>query len=130
MKRLLDPSICREITDLFPTYFTFNVEEWLSDGRNYALKEGDNIAFAEFIKDGVYWVHFCYGEARGREAVRLTQKIFTEFCKKRPVKILLGLIHVDNRKASWVVRQAGFSSLGEIITKNGLCEMFYIVGLK
>lgn len=127
--RLTDPTKCRKVTDKHLDYFTFNVEAWFSNTENYALQEGSNIAFAEYKSPGVYWVHFCFDEAKGREAIQLTRDMFTEFCKQRPVKIAIGLIHVNNKKAKWLIRQVGWESLGLINTENGLCEMFYSKGI-
>lgn len=125
MKRLIDPTICRQITDKYPDYFSFNVEDWFSKPENYALIEGDNIAFGEYKSPGVYWVHFCFDAARGREAIQLTKDMFEEFCRACPVKTAIGLIEVNNKKARWLIRQVGFKSLGEVMTENGMCEMFY-----
>ncbi len=125
MRRLIDPTECREVTNHYPQYFTFDEKEWFSKPENYALIEGENIAFGEYKSPGTYWVHFCFHTARGREAVELTKDMFEEFCRVCPVKTAIGLIEVDNKKARWLIRQVGFQSLGEIMTENGLCEMFY-----
>jgi len=125
MRRLTDPAECRRVTDKHPQYFTFDVDAWFANADNYALMEGDNIAFGEYKKPGVYWVHFCFDTARGREAIQLTKDMFEEFCRVCPVKTAIGLIEVNNRKARWLIRQVGFKSLGEVETENGLCEMFY-----
>ena len=127
MERLLCPKRCREVTERHPQYCTFDVEEWFLEDRNYALIEGENIAFGEWKKPGLYWVHFCFDEAKGREAINLCRKMFFEFCRVRPVWIAIGLIALDNRKARWLIRQVGFHSLGETETENGPCEMFYSV---
>jgi hypothetical protein len=129
IERLTDPVKCREVTDKHPDYFTFDVEKWFLEDKNYALQEGDNIAFGEYKSPGVYWVHFCFDTAKGREAIQLTRDMFTEFCKQRPVRIAIGLIQVNNKKAKWLIRQVGFTSLGLIDTENGLCEMFYSKGI-
>lgn len=128
MERLIDPLTCKRITDKHPDYFTFNVEEWFANADNFCLQEGDNVAFAEYKSPGVYWVHFCFDKAKGRQAIDLTKKIYNTFCCLKPVKLLIGLIHVNNKKAKWLIRQVGWQSLGLIETKNGLCEMFYTKG--
>lgn len=125
MKRLVDPAECRTVTDKHPDYFTFNVEEWFSNTENYAYKEGDNVAFGEYKSPGVYWVHFCFDTAKGREAINLTKRMFKQLSEDTPLKVAIGLIHVDNKKAKWLIRQVGFQSLGLVDTKNGVCEMFY-----
>ena len=125
MERLYDPVRCRQVTDKHLDYFTFNVEEWLADEANYAVIEGDNIAFAEYKSPGVYWVHFCFHSARGREAIELTKNMFKSLCLTFPVNTAVGFIEVNNKKARWLIRQVGFKSLGMINTENGLCEMFY-----
>lgn len=125
MKRLINSEECCHITDKHPDYFTFNAEEWFASSNNYALIDGPNIAFAEYKSPGVYWVHFCFDTARGREAIQLTKDMFEEFCRVCPVKTAIGLIEVNNKKARWLIRQVGFKSLGEVETHNGLCEMFY-----
>lgn len=125
MYRLTDPVECRGVTDKHPDYFSFNVEDWFSKEENYALKEGANIAFGEYKRPGVYFVHFCFDTAKGRDAIDLTRRMFKEFCRSCPVETAIGLIHVGNKKAKWLIRQVGFKSLGEVMTDNGLCEMFY-----
>lgn len=117
-----------EVLDLVknhPDYFTFDAVAWFNKPENVTLVEGGNIAFAEYKALGIYWVHFCFNTAKGRKAVTLTEKIFEEFCKLKPVKIVYGTVAVENRAAKWVVRQAGFKSLGEMHTGDFLCEMFY-----
>lgn len=128
VRRLIDAAECRTATDKHPDYFSFDVEDWFSKTENYALKEGDNISFGEYKSPGVYWVHFCFDTAKGRDAINLTKRMFSEFCKTCPVRIAIGLIHLDNRKARWLIRQVGFKSLGEVETENGRCEMFYNTG--
>lgn len=125
ISRLVNTERCKEVVSQHPNYFTFDVEEWFNKKENYALIDGENIAFGEYKHPGVYWVHFCFNTARGRDAINLTKRMFAEFCKACPVKIAVGLISVDNLKAKWLIRQVGFQSLGEIMTENGLCEMFY-----
>ena len=129
MERLTDPALCRAVTDRHLDYFTFDVDEWFRDEGNYALIEGMNIAFGELKSPGVYWVHFCFDTARGREAIKLTQEMFKEFCRVCPVRIAIGLIALNNKKARWLIRQVGFQSLGETTTENGPCEMFYSKGI-
>ena len=126
MKRLLNPTECRKVTDKYPRHFTFDVEDWLADLNNYAIIKDDNIAFAEYKSEGLYWVHFCFDTAKGRQAINLAKEIFEEFCRVRTVKSVVGLIEIDNKKALWLIRQVGFKSLGETETKLGLCEMFYL----
>lgn len=114
------------MTDKYPLYFTFDVESWLANPLNYALVEGDNTGFAEYKSPGVYWIHFCYHSARGREAIKLTERIFTKFSEDCPVRIAIGLIAVENKPARWLLRQcAGFKSLGTVEAEDGLREMFY-----
>ncbi len=125
IKRLTDPVKCRKVTDKHLDYFTFDVEDWLANSLNFAFIEGDNVAFAEYKQPGIYWVHFCYDKARGRDAIELTKEMFKELCRSCPVEVAIGLIEVNNRKARWLIRQVGFKSLGQVTNENGLCEMFY-----
>lgn len=125
MNRITDPAECRAVTDKHPDYFSFDVEEWFSKTENYAYKEGDNVAFGEYKNPGVYWVHFCFDTAKGRDAINLTRRMFKQLSEDTPLKMGIGLIHIDNRKAKWLIRQVGFQSLGLVDTENGICEMFY-----
>lgn len=125
MKQLTDLFECRSVTDKHPDYFSFDVEDWFSKPENYAYKEGDNVAFGEYKSPGVYWVHFCFDTAKGREAINLTKRMFKQLSEDTPLKMAIGLIHVDNKKAKWLIRQVGFQSLGLVDTENGVCEMFY-----
>jgi hypothetical protein len=125
MHRLFSPEECRKITDKYPDYFTFNCEDWLSKPTNFAYQEGENVGFGECKSPGNFWVHFCFHTARGRQAVNLTKRMFDRLCEDTGLVSAIGLIHVDNKPAKWVIRQVGFKSLGTTETENGLCEMFY-----
>lgn len=125
MRRLKNAKECREVTNKHLDYFTFDADDWFSCERNFAFIQGANIGFGEWKKPGVYWVHFCFDEAKGRQAIELTKQMFKELCKATDLQIAIGLIHVDNKKAKWLIRQVGFKSLGEVMTENGMCEMFY-----
>lgn len=112
----------------YPDYFTFDSEEWLSCETNFAIKEGDNIGFAEHKGSGSYWVHFCYHTERGRSAIELTKQMLVYLHSLTGFTSVVGLIDEGNRKARWLIRQVGLNSLGMVETKNGLCEMFYSTG--
>jgi hypothetical protein len=125
LERLFDPVRCKEVTDKYPDYFTFDAETWFSEPANYALQFGENVGFAEYKGPGTYWVHFCFHTARGREAIQLTKDMLERLYVDCPVTTSVGLIEEGNRKARWLIRQVGFKSLGMTDTKNGVCEMFY-----
>jgi hypothetical protein len=114
---------------LYPDYFDYDFSDWIGNKENVILKKGMNLAFGERKGEGLYFVHFCFHEARGREAIKLTERMFQEFCRLAPVKTAIGLIHVDNKKARWLIRHVSFTSLGLIETENGTCEMFYRKGI-
>lgn len=124
MKRLMDPVICKAITDKHKDYFTFDEDKWFSNLNNFGYIEGQNVGFGEFKSPGCYWVHLCCDEAKGREAVELTKKMVGMLYEDTQFNSLVALIHVDNKKAKWLIRQVGFKSLGVTDTPNGLCEMF------
>lgn len=56
--------------------------------------------------------------------------MFKMFCDNCPVTTAVGLIEVGNKKARWLIRQVGFTSLGLVDTVNGVCEMFYSPSVK
>lgn len=124
MERLTDPDVCKQITDKYLEHFTFDAHEWFSQPTNYAFIEGENVAFGEMKTPGVYWVHFCFHTAKGRQAIELTKRMFEALCFHSDLKAGVGLIHHENKKARWLIRQVGFKSEGLIETSNGLCEMF------
>jgi len=125
MYRLYDPEECRGVTDKHLDYFSFDAEKWLSEEKNVALKDGANIAFGEYKLPGVYFVHFCFHTAKGRTAIELTKEMLETFSELAPVRICIGLITEENKKARWLIRQVGFTSLDMVETELGLCEMFY-----
>ena len=125
LKRVYDPEECKQITKHYPDYFTFDETEWFSNPANYAIREGENIGFAEYKSPGVYLVHFCLHTARGREAINLTKRFIDQLWGDMPITIAVGLVEENNKKARWVLRQVGFESSGFIDTAdNGNCEMF------
>jgi len=112
------------VTQHYQEYFTFEEESWLSNPNNAAIVEGENVGFAELKDCGVYWVHFCFHTARGRQAVDLTKRMLSFLFDEVRYNSLVGLIAEDNRKARWLIRQVGFKSVGMTDTPNGVCEMF------
>lgn len=128
MIELVSPDRCREVIKPYREFSDFDPDDWFSKSENYALIEGDNIGMAEYKSPGVYWVHFVYNTARGRAAVDLASAMLKDLCSNRAVNHCIGLIAADNKKAKWVVRQAGMKSLGELDTDIGRCEMFYLEG--
>lgn len=125
-QRVLNPVEVRSVTDLYPRYFTFDCEGWLSNVSNFAYKTGDNVAFAEDKGGGTYWVHFCYHSSRGRTAINLTRQCVKALLKDTIFKVLVGLIEEGNRPAKWLIRQVGFRSVGLTDSPNGVCEMFIL----
>ena len=125
MEHLTDLARCKAVTDKHLDYFTFDIDQWFRTEGNYTLIEDENIAFGQLKSRGVYWVHFCFHTAKGREAIDLTRRMFKEFCRACPVETAIGIINMKNKKARWLIRQVGFKSLGEVDTEKGLCEMFY-----
>jgi len=129
LKRLTSVEACKEITDRYPDYFTFDAEAWFVNPKNWACVEGLNAGFAEWKSDGNYWVHLCCHEARGRAAVELTKRMVRFLCEDTNLRTAVALISVENRKACWLIRQVGFKSLGLVDSgNNGICEMFFLTG--
>ena len=128
MERLYDPEVCRSVTDLYPDYFTFDVESWLANSANHAYVEGPNIGFGERkSRDGHYEVHFCFHGAKGREAISLSKRMLKALHNDTNFSLAVGLISEDNKRARWLIRQVGLKSLGLTDTgKNGICEIFYL----
>jgi hypothetical protein len=123
--RLIDPIKCRLVVEKYPKYFTFDIDEWLNNPLNYALIDGDNIAFAEYKKEGVYWVHFCFDTARGREAISLANKMKDAFCRNFNNPVLIGLVAAENKPAVFVTKKMGFRHLDFVTTEHGLTHIMY-----
>jgi hypothetical protein len=128
MQQLTDPTECRQITDKYPNYFTFEVEEYLANPLNFAYKEGRNIGFGEYKRPNNYWVHFCCDEARGRSAIELCKRMVKQLLKDTNNANLVGLVNVVNRPTRWLIRQVGFKSVGFVETLDGECEIFSLAG--
>jgi hypothetical protein len=126
MTRLTCAETCKKVTQHYPDYFTFDVETWFENPLNRAYVEGENIGFAEWKGNDNFWVHFCFHTARGREAINVTKRMVNELFNETNFNSCVGLIHEDNKKARWLIRQVGFKSLGLSDTENGVCEMFYL----
>lgn len=103
-----------------------DVREWLDDTKNIAIVEGDNVALFEYKSPGVYWGHYFYSSARGREAINLSGRILKHVLHKYPITTLLGLTLEANKPARWLSRQIGMNSLGLVETINGQCELFFL----
>ena len=115
------------LVEKYATYFKdADVQEWLDDPKNIAIVDEDNVALFEYKSPGAYWGHYFYNSARGREAIKLSERILKHAFHKYPIKTLLGLTPEDNKPARWLSRQIGMHSLGLVETLNGQCELFFL----
>lgn len=126
IERLTSAERCREVTNKHLDYFTFDASAWFADIRNHAYIEDKNIAFAEYKSPGHYHVHFCFDTARGRQAIDLCHSMLSHLAKDTDWQTIVGIVVKENRKAVVVVRRLGMKYLGDIETKNGPSEMFYM----
>lgn len=84
------------------------------DDDGISLIEGEDSAVFLFEKPGVFSGHYFFSEARGRAAINLANRMLNEMFSKHGARLIAGLTPVENRAATWITRQLGFSSQGVV----------------
>lgn len=106
----------------------FDVKEWLSNPNNIFIKQNDDYALFEKVKEGIYEGHYLFSEeTKGAKALEVATDILEKFFIEYNPNAIRGLVPTRDRKTKWITRQLGFSSLGEISTPDGDCELFLLI---
>lgn len=124
--RSLEPEVFREGTkdsrDCIPD--TMDFEGWINNHRNVMLVEDDNIGLASFEYPGLYNVHWFFGSARGREAIKLARRMLDHLFSNYDAKAIRGLTKANLKAARWASRQVGLTSYGIVHYPDGDHELF------
>ena len=100
-----------------------NVEAWVSDPRNVALRFGDDLGLFEYIAPGVFECHaFC--RSRGVHAIRSIKAALDAMRTGYGAKSFVG--HVQNWNEIWLYRHLGFAPVREVV-RNG--EKYTLIAL-
>lgn len=114
------------VTKEHPRFFSSDWKAWLEDSRNIGIKCGNSIGLADYKSEGVYWIHFCCNDVKGREAIQLAKRMMVKLCSVTDIHHLIGPVYITNTRTRWFARQTGMTSLGLSETHVGMCELFYI----
>lgn len=98
--------------------------DWVSDPRNIAVMEGDDLALFDYEAPGIYQGHFLF-QSRGKEAVEAT-RILTRRMFEHGARMLVGYVPVCNRKAGVIARMAGWHYAGIKATEDGPMFVYLI----
>lgn len=128
LTRLWSAEECRKITDKYPEDFTFDVEAFFADKRNFAVIKGRNVGLAEYVYssvpcEDVYKVHMCFDTARGKEAVELAREMLFALFMERDCDVVMATVNLENKKSRMIVSKIGFESTG-IVKDN---QMYYML---
>jgi len=100
------------------------VGAWLSDIRNVAMLEGDDLALFDYVAPGIYSIHLFF-RSRGKEAVE-AGKAITRRMFDHGAKMIVGHVPAINRKAGVIARMAGYHFAGTRETPYGKVLVYLI----
>lgn len=100
------------------------VDEWLSDPRNVAIHEGDDLALFDYNGTGIYEIHLFF-RSRGKEAVAAAKSV-TRQMFDRGAGMIVASIPAINRKACVVARMTGYHFLETRETPYGDVRTYFI----
>lgn len=104
----------------------FNVEEWITNGNNIALKsKGGDLGLFEYVRDGVYNGHWFF-TSRGKAAIGTAGEMIREAFSAYPVEVIIGYVPLEHLGSRWLARHMGFTSNGALTTTAGPCELFIL----
>lgn len=128
IRRSFDPEIMRKAAEPYPELIPqdYDFQSWLADIKNVMLVEDDNVGLACFEYPGVYTGHYFYKSARGRDALRLAERMMLKMIEDHNAKAFTGVTPTRIKAARWFNRNLGFTSYGIIESERGPHEMFCI----
>lgn len=137
IERSFDKALLLEVTkDLRHMVAEATLEEWWANPSHLMFVEGKNVGLATCEYPGVYTVHW-YFDVRGRDAIRLAQRMVKNLFENYDAKAIRGLTRVDMKAARWAARQVGMKSMGFVTHADGVeTEIFcatkeeFLEGLK
>jgi hypothetical protein len=128
MRRTTDPEDLAIAIANDPEYFKdVSITKWLTDPDNICIIEGEDVSLFDYKTEGVYWGHYFF-TSRGKEASDLAKAVLEHVFNEYPVVLIVGLTPIANRKARWMARHIGMTSMGFSETVDGLCELFMKTG--
>lgn len=92
-------------------YADFTPAPWLFDEKNIALASGDNVSLFEYQREGVYYGHYFFTDARGRSAITLAKEMLSEMFNNREASVIIGITPNDNKAALWMNKKLGFTTV-------------------
>jgi hypothetical protein len=109
--------------------------DWLSDQRNHAFVEGEDVVLFDYERGGVYAVHVLL-ESRGRKAIDVIKRAFTDlFEQRQDAKIILGLVPLFRHDVKIMARWCGMKIIarygynGQRVEAYGLTREEFMKGI-
>lgn len=103
----------------------FDAEKLVFFTSNILLQEDDNFALFEYYDNGIYWGHYFFSSARGKDAVRLAAEMLKALKVHDPTtEAVYGCVPSDNKKAIWITRKLGFEYLYTMNTGLGAMQIY------
>jgi len=96
--------------------------EFLANGMNVCLLEGEGGALFAWRGPGIYEAHAFFAQ-RGRAVLDLSHRMLAEM-RQRGARLFWSAVPVENRKAVLYCRLLGWKSHGVENLPNGRCEIF------
>lgn len=87
--------------------------------RGLHVSSGGNLAVFLLLEPGVYEVHMDFA-LRGRAALTLMGEMLDVI----KAEAVFAAIPPERRDVCWFARKCGFQSLGEAMTRIGVCKLF------
>lgn len=97
--------------------------DWLSDPRNVAHVEGDDVVLFDYEGPGLFQVHALLN-SRGRPAITVIKRAFASMFGEHGAESIFGLVPERRRHVKFMARWVGMKSCGKRSTVDGVCELF------
>jgi hypothetical protein len=99
--------------------------DWVSDHRNVAIVEGEDIVLFDYEAPGVYQIHVLLS-SRGRGAEGCIKRALYRVFRDHAAEFVFGMVPDFRRDVKMMARWVGMKSQGKRSTREGLCELFVI----
>jgi hypothetical protein len=100
-------------------------DDWVSDSRNVAIVEGEDIVLFDYESPGVFQIHVLLS-SRGRGARECIKRALYRVFRDHAAELVFGMVPDFRRDVKMMARMVGMKSQGKRITREGICELFVL----
>lgn len=123
--RSYDPEVLTAACEPYDYHFAPDNATWLANHNNLMYVLGDDVGLGTYDFPGMYTLHWFY-KSRGKAALNTCKRMIEKLIAEQDVKVLRGVIHMDNKPSRFLARRMGFKRISIEEFLDGPNELIYM----